>query len=49
VTRAERRRRHDREHRHDREVVAAVWRREQAATGHGFRFEIPESARKPKP
>jgi hypothetical protein len=49
VTRAERERRRDLEHRHDREVVAAVWRREQAKTRLGFRFEIPKSARRRKP
>jgi hypothetical protein len=48
VTRANRKRQYDLEHRH-REIVAAVWRREQARAGRGFRFEIPESAPWPEP
>jgi hypothetical protein len=49
VTRAERKRRRDREHELDRMVATAVWRREQAKAGHGFRFEIPESVRRLRP
>jgi hypothetical protein len=49
VTRAERKRRRDREHELDRMVAAAVWRREQAASDRGFRFEIPASARRRTP
>jgi hypothetical protein len=34
--------RRDREHELDRMVVAAVWRRDQAKAGHGFKFEAPK-------
>jgi hypothetical protein len=36
--------RHDREHELDRMVIAAVWRREQAKAGHGFKFRAPKKA-----
>ena len=48
MTRAERKHRRYREHQLDRMVSAAVWRREQAAAGRGFSFEIPQAARRPK-
>lgn len=41
--------RRDRRHELNRMVVAAVWRREKAAAGRGFKFEIPESAQRAKP
>jgi hypothetical protein len=35
--------RRNREHKLDRMVVAAVWRREQAQAGRGYRFQLPPS------
>ena len=35
-----------REHRYDREVAAAVYHRFRAASGLGFKFEVPPSLRR---
>jgi hypothetical protein len=36
----------EREHRYDREVIAAVWRRQQAAAGRGYKFKTPRGVAK---
>jgi hypothetical protein len=36
----------DRDHRLDREVIAAVYRREQAKAGKGYKFVIPPKVRR---
>jgi hypothetical protein len=33
----------EREHRYDREVIRAVYRREQAQAGKGYKFRIPRA------
>jgi hypothetical protein len=38
-------RKREREHELDRMVVAAVYRRERAREGKGFRFQLPPSLR----
>jgi hypothetical protein len=36
---------HDREHHYDRVIAAATYRRQRAAAGHGYGFELPPSLR----
>ena len=39
----------EREHRYDREVASATYKAERAREGKGYRFYIPELARRPQP
>jgi hypothetical protein len=39
----------EREHRYDREIASATYKAERAREGKGYRFCVPESARRPKP
>jgi hypothetical protein len=39
----------EREHRYDREIASATYKAERAREGKGYRFCIPESARRPQP
>ena len=35
----------DREHQFDREIIAATYRRQRAAAGFGYRFQVPAKLR----